>query len=136
MRRFFTMIGLGFGLALGGGLAYALITDETARLFVFTFGAFILGAIIVGMAIIVANRVLIHGLFGRPDRESTTVNYRLPRPAEQALGYPPWWAQQQLPAPPAASWPAFPSAPGPASQVGYAGFQDVAPGDADDEYVA
>jgi hypothetical protein len=115
MRRFFTLIGLGFGLALGGGLVYSLVTSETARLFVIGFGMFILGALVVGFFIVLANRSLASAILGRVSHEKTTINYPS-LPSDPSGNFSPWVIQPPwgpaagqrpaLPAPPPA-WPAF-----------------------------
>jgi len=106
MRRFLMTIALGFGLALGGGLVYSLITSETARLFGIGFGMFILGAVIVGFFVIVANYLLVRAFTGRQER--TTINYPSPTTSPRVGVLPPWSSPSPpaLPSPPSA-WPAF-----------------------------
>lgn len=115
MRRFLTMIGLGFGLSLGGGLVYSLVTNETARLFAIAITMFILGATIVGVCIVAGNYLMVRAFTGRQDR--TTINYRPPPPSvvpPRQEVFPPWSSPPPaLPAPPP-SWQAF----GP-QQTGY-----------------
>ncbi len=105
MRRFVTMIGLGFGLALGGGLIHSLITNETARLFIIAITMFILGATIVGVCIVAGNYLLVRAFTGRQDR--TTINYQSPVAPPRGGVFPPWSSPPPaLPAPPSA-WSAF-----------------------------
>jgi hypothetical protein len=132
MRRFVTMIGLGFGLALGGGLIHSLITNETARLFIIAITMFILGATIVGVCIVAGNYLLVRAFTGRQDR--TTIPQRGPMgyyqsPVAPPRGgvFPPWSSPPPaLPAPPSA-WSAFgPQYPVPhvAERRGEAGEED------------
>jgi hypothetical protein len=106
MRRFLTMIGLGFGLALGGGLVYSVITNETARLFIIAITMFILGATIVGVCIVAGNYLMVRAFTGRQER--TTINYPSPVAPPQIGVLPPWStpAPPALPAP-SSAWPAF-----------------------------
>jgi hypothetical protein len=125
MRRFVTMIGLGFGLALGGGLIHSLITNETARLFIIAITMFILGATIVGVCIVAGNYLLVRAFTGRQDR--TTINYQSPVAPPRGGAFPPWSSPPPaLPAPPSA-WSAFgPQYPVPhvAERWGEAGEED------------
>jgi hypothetical protein len=125
MRRFVTMIGLGFGLALGGGLIHSLITNETARLFIIAITMFILGATIVGVCIVAGNYLLVRAFTGRQDR--TTINYQSPVAPPRGGVFPPWSSPPPaLPAPPSA-WSAFgPQYPVPhvAERRGEAGEED------------
>lgn len=107
MRRFLTMIGLGFGLALGGGLVYSLITNEMARLFIIAITMFILGATIVGVCIVAGNYLMVRAFTGRQDR--TTINYHPALPISRAEVFPPWSSPPPgLPALPPATWQALP----------------------------
>ncbi len=133
MRRFLTMIGLGLGLALGGGLVYSLITNETARLFTIAITMFILGATIVGVCIVAGNYLMVRAFTGRQDR--TTINYRPPSVVPpRAEVFPPWSSPPALPAPPS-SWQAF----GP-HQAGYSvphiSEQPGSEEGAEDDYIA
>jgi len=58
MGRFVSALGLGFGMMLAGGLVYFLATDQVARLLALALVMFILGAGIVGILIVYANRSL------------------------------------------------------------------------------
>jgi hypothetical protein len=115
MRRFLMMIGLGFGLAIGLGLVYTLMTNEPARLFIIAIFMFILGALIVGVCIIIANLLMVRAFTGR--KEQTTIHYKPPAMslAPRADVLPPWSASAVPPglAAPPTAWPGF----GP-SQVG------------------
>jgi hypothetical protein len=97
MRRFLTMVGLGLGLALGGGLVYSLITNELARLFIIAVTMFILGATIVGGCVVAGNFLLARAFTGRQER--TTVNYRPSVAPPRADAFPPWSSAPTLPAP-------------------------------------
>jgi hypothetical protein len=103
MRRFLMMIGLGFGLAIGLGLVYTLMTNEPARLFIIAIFMFILGALIVGACIIVANLLMVRAFTGR--KEQTTIHYKPPAMslAPRADVLPPWSAS----AVPPSAWPGF-----------------------------
>lgn len=103
MQRFLTMIGLGLGLALGGGLVYSVITDETARLFIIAITMFILGATIVGVCIVAGNYLMVRAFTSRQER--TTINYRPPAALPRVEVFPPWSSPSALPAPP--SWQAL-----------------------------
>jgi hypothetical protein len=140
MRRFVTMIGLGLSLAIGGGLVYALITNETARLFIIAITMFILGATIVGVCIVAANYLLVRAFTARQER--TTIpqrgpigNYQSPATPPRVGVLPPWSspAPPALPAPPSA-WSAF----GP-HQMGYPAphiSERRDEGDPEEDYVA
>ena len=56
MRKFLIMTGLGFGLALGGGLFYLLTTNAIALMVFFGLTMFVLGCVVVGVALLVNNR--------------------------------------------------------------------------------
>lgn len=68
----------GIGLALGAGLVYALITSEVALLLTLTFGAFLLGAVVIGVALLINNRQWTQALGMR--RHQTTNRYELGPP--------------------------------------------------------
>lgn len=77
------LIGLGFGLALGGGLVYALYISESARLIaMFLLGAFLLGGTVLATALLI-NRQWIRGVDHR-----TINNYRLQAPPTYPPVYP------------------------------------------------
>lgn len=80
MKSLIRYTALGFGLAIGTGLIYALFTSEMARLVIFGLFLFILGASIVGLALLLNNRQWTHALgMWRPP--STNNRYQLLPPA-------------------------------------------------------
>ena len=79
--------GLGFGLAIGGGLVYALFTSEMARLVIFGLFLFILGASIVGLALLVNNRQWTQALGMRRPPNTTNRYELLPPPYQQPSPY-------------------------------------------------
>jgi len=56
MKRFLTIIALGIGLAVGGGLVYAFYTSEAVRLVVVGLAAFLLAAATIGGTTLAVNR--------------------------------------------------------------------------------
>ncbi|GEM_PF-2913299 len=54
MKLFLSVVGLGIGLALGGGILYGLFTSETARLVtMFLLGAFLFGSTVLFTALFI-----------------------------------------------------------------------------------
>lgn len=54
MKSFMGVVGLGFGLAVGGGLVYALYSSESARLLsMFLLGAFLIGSTVLLTALFI-----------------------------------------------------------------------------------
>ncbi len=84
MKLFLSVVGLGIGLALGGGALYALYTNETARLVtMFLLGAFLFGSTVLLTALFI-NRQWTRAI----GEQRTTHNHRyqinrssLPSPA-------------------------------------------------------
>jgi hypothetical protein len=70
--KFTNVIGLGVGLALGGGLIYGFFISEALRLLVVGLGAFILAVITIGGTALLINRQWIRTLEGH----RTTHNHR------------------------------------------------------------
>jgi hypothetical protein len=56
MKQFLTWGGLGFGLALGGGMVYAFYLSEAMRLAAVGIGAFMLAALTIGGTALAVNR--------------------------------------------------------------------------------
>jgi hypothetical protein len=104
MRKFIIMVGFGFGLALGGGLFYLLTTNVIALIVFFGMTMFVLGCLVVGVALLVLNRQWTRAVFGDGGQQPPRVNYnlRMPVPSFPMGGYPqPTLAapQQQWPQP-------------------------------------
>jgi hypothetical protein len=107
-RGCFTMMGLGFGVVLAGGLIYLLANDELARWLFVGFGMFLLGASIVGFWVSYTGRSVAQAFSNQRHNEKTT--YNLP-PANEypslGPGSPPsWWIEPQR-----SEYPALPPAP-------------------------
>jgi len=103
MKSCLQWIALGFGLAAGGGLAYALITDQMTRTVFFLMLMFIVGGFIVG-GFLVLDRYG-QARAASAGQQRTTINYpgQLPGPQPPRWdGYPPALPEmpqfQQLPA--------------------------------------
>lgn len=56
MNRFWSFLGLGFGLTLGGALIYAFAVSEAFRLLAVGLGAFLLAALTIGGTALLVNR--------------------------------------------------------------------------------
>lgn len=56
MNRFWSFLGLGFGLTLGGGLIYAFAVSEAFRLLAVGLTAFLLAALTIGGTALLVNR--------------------------------------------------------------------------------
>ena len=76
MKRLLTWFSLGFGLALGGGIAYAFYISEAMRLVTIGIGAFFLAAITIGGTALIVNRQWTKALGSQSHR--TTHNHRYP----------------------------------------------------------
>jgi len=79
MKSCLQWIGLGFGLAAGGALGYAVITDQATRTAVVTLLVFVLGGIVVGSFVVLA--IFAHARALSAGRQQTTVNYPTGLPA-------------------------------------------------------
>ena len=118
MKRFLGIAGLGFGLALGGGLVYALHTSESTRLMV----VFLLGALVFGSAVLLTAMLVNRQWTRAIGQQRTTHNYRYQAPQIPPAVFPsPEQRAPDLLPPP--EWPMF-TATMPAPQ------------DVDDEVVA
>ena len=95
------MIGFGFGLALGGGLVYLLTTNLIALMVFFGMTMFVLGCLVVGVALLVNNRQWTRAMFNGGGQQRVNYNYRLDVPPFQPGYQPPAGS-------PASRWPASP----------------------------
>jgi hypothetical protein len=95
MKRFLTVVGLGFGITLGVALVYALFTNETMRLVVVGMGAFFLAAITIGGTALAVNRQWTGALGSH--RTSHTHRYHLTQqtPPDDWSASPAGWNVQQ-----------------------------------------
>lgn len=97
MRGFLSLIGLGMGLALGGGMVYVLSTNEALAMAFLMIGMFLLGCTIFGLFAFLLNRQWARSVFGTPGQ--VTNNYRVIQPTQPLPpiygNYDPWvWTQQ------------------------------------------
>ncbi len=100
MNRFWSFLGLGFGLTLGSGLIYAFAVSEAFRLLAVGLTAFLLAALTIGGTALLVNRQWATAL-GR-QRSTHHHRYQLGQPSA-----PPVW---ELP-PPADLLPPLPELP-------------------------
>ncbi len=91
MKRITTLIGLGVGLALGGGLVYAFFTSEAARLLVVGLVAFVLAAFTIGGTALLVNRQWTRAL----GAHRTTHNHRYRTQIQPPMWGEPMPRQQQ-----------------------------------------
>jgi hypothetical protein len=103
-------MGLGFGVAIGGGFVYALFTDATTRYVTIGITLFILGVIITGTLLVVNNFFTLRAM--SPRQEKTAYHFAAPRTLPPPYSGPGW---EVLPGahPPAlgGSWTLLPGSP-------------------------
>lgn len=89
MRGCAMWAGIGFGASLGGGLIYLFIVNEAAFIIFLALGMFMLGAIVIGWALMWQNRQWMKAVFGSGEPARVTNHWRLPgyAPPVQPPGY-------------------------------------------------
>jgi len=100
--------GLGFGVVLGGGFLYALFTDEVVRILTLAIGMFVVGGVIVGLAVMYTTRstakAVADAMGSQPKRQDLTYNLT---PQMEGPRQDPWMIEatrgyEMLPPPPPA----------------------------------
>lgn len=87
MKGWLNIVGLGFGLAIGAGLIYLFIVDETAWIIFLALGMFVLGGVVMALALLVLNRQWTHAVFG--DGQPPRVNNSFRMPVYPPYSFPP-----------------------------------------------
>jgi hypothetical protein len=72
------VIGLGFGLAMGGGLVYSAYTSESVRVILLVLGVSVVSVLLFGLPVLVINRQWTRAVFG--DGKPPVINNRLNMP--------------------------------------------------------
>ncbi len=103
MNKFFALLAMGIGLVLGGGLVYVLLTNQMALFLFAGVVMFVLGGGLIGLVLLLNNRMWANAVFNGDRTVKNSYNYRVPAPSFSTpmvgYGYPP----QQQPMLPATS---------------------------------
>jgi Flp pilus assembly protein protease CpaA len=102
MKRFFSVLGFGFGLATGGGLIYALLVSESARLMI----TFLLGALVFGGTVLITTILVNRQWTKAIGEQRSTYNHRYqvyPQQPSSPMGPAMWSGQPEALLPPPAS---------------------------------
>lgn len=96
MKGCLTWAGIGFGLSLGGGIVYVLVTNQTAFIVFLAVGMFVLGALLMAAVLLFFNRQWTQAAFGGQAPKST---YNVRLPSYPQYGPPPVQSPGYLPGP-------------------------------------
>jgi hypothetical protein len=67
--------GLGLGLGVGAGFIYVMVVNETAFIIFLALGMFILGGVVMGLALLIQNRQWTRAVFGAPAPRPPHISY-------------------------------------------------------------